>query len=109
MTDEQIKKIKDANPNTDLRKIELDDDGVTYEFVVIAPSGASYKRWQEGSNLLKGNPAQAATILVYDCVKGPDKATLGAMFALKPGLIASVANELLGLAGVNATATVTKL
>lgn len=109
MTEQELLDVKTANPSAALSKIDLEDGDQSYEFVVVAPSGAQYKRWQEGSNILKGNPVQALAILVYDCVKFPSKAAMAAMFAVKPGLCASVGNELLGLAGVNATAVVTKL
>lgn len=106
LTDELIAKLKEANPGAELSVISNEDVGI--EVVVKTPNDVEWRRFRTQS----ADDAQksgALRFLVLACVKHPDSATFMAAVNARPGIIETIGNKLVEIAGVSMATTVRKL
>jgi len=106
ITDDQIAKLKEANPGAELTLISNDDVGI--EVVAKTPDDGTWKRFRAQSS----DDAQRSIALrglVMSCVVFPAPADFGAAVNRKPGIIETIGNKLVEIAGVSLATTTRKL
>jgi hypothetical protein len=106
VTDEQIVKLKEANPGAELTLIQNDDVGI--EVVVKTPDDGTWKRFRSQSS----DDAQRSVALrglVLSCVVHPAGPDFASAVARRPGIIETIGGKLVEVAGVSMATTARKL
>jgi len=106
LTDEHVAKLKEANPGAELSTLTLEDLGI--DAVVKTPSEGEWKRFRAMSSD-DAQRSSALRTLVFACVVFPASAEFAALVARKPGIVESLGNKLVEIAGVSMAVTVRKL
>jgi hypothetical protein len=104
ITDEQIAKLKEANPGVELSVLHLED--LDLDVVVKTPDEGVWKRFRSQASD-DAQKSGALRGLVFGCAVWPsDFATL---VSRRPGIVETVGNRLVEIAGVSMAVTVRKL
>ena len=106
LTDETIAKLKDANPGAELSVIANDEVGI--EVVVKTPDDGTWKRFRSQS-ADDAQRSMALRGLVMACVIYPAGPDFMAAVARRPGIVETIGNKLVEIAGVSMATTVRKL
>lgn len=106
LTDELIAKLKDANPGGDIYAFKNDD--VDLEVVVKTPDDGTWKRFRSQS-ADDAQRSMALRGLVMSCVIFPAGPEFMAAVSRRPGIIETIGNKLVEIAGVSMATTVRKL
>lgn len=106
ITDDQIAKLKEANPGAELTLIQNDDVGI--EVVAKTPDDGTWKRFRSQSSD-DTQRSVALRTLVFACVVFPANADFAAAVSRKPGIVETIGNKLVEVAGVSMATTTRKL